>query len=170
MIKKATSKPVKFRQRRAVTLVEAMMTTLVLTVAVLGTSGYRYYAALDARRADAHVTAARLASLLCESWKGVKGTETYDITEDLGSELVIETIYEGPAMPSEAGLLGYYRITVEGVAYNAVLWWRDLEVDYDTGRRLRSLNVIMGWDWRHSQHWWYFHNNSLRLTTYTLVI
>ena len=41
----------------------------ILLIALIGTSTFRYAAALDVRRADAHTTAARIALALGESWR-----------------------------------------------------------------------------------------------------
>ena len=61
----------------AVTLIEIMVAILILSVAVLGASGFRYYAAMDARKADVQMTAARLASLILSGWKGGGGYSGY---------------------------------------------------------------------------------------------
>ncbi len=61
----------------AVTLIEVMVAILIMSVAVLGASGFRYYAAMDARKADVQVTAARLASLILSGWKGGGGYSGY---------------------------------------------------------------------------------------------
>ncbi len=65
----------------AVTLIEVMVAIVILSVTVLGTSGFRYYAAMDARKADVQITAARLASHLLNGWKGVGGYSAYSIYE-----------------------------------------------------------------------------------------
>ncbi len=145
------------------TLVNVLLAVLLLTIAFLGASFYRYRSALDARGADIHITAARLASLLCESWRGVRGTETYDLTADLDSELEIETIYEGPEVPAEAGLLGYYIISIEDIDYYTFLWWSDVSPG------LRSLNVAVSWNWRNSDSWWPWNYKTFKLTTYTVM-
>jgi Tfp pilus assembly protein PilV len=54
----------------AVTLIEVMAAIVMVSVAVLGASGYRYYSALDAKRANMQSTAARIALLLCENRPG----------------------------------------------------------------------------------------------------
>jgi len=154
------------RQRwaAAVTLVEVMATVLILAVAVLGASGYRYYAALDARCAAMHRAAAEMAQLLCENWRGLGGAETYDPMSYFGSDLAIEVSYEGPAPPVDFTLLGVYKITTDGADYYAVLSWKDVSPG------LRALNVVVAWDQRGSgtggsgQAY-----KSFKLTTYTSV-
>ena len=53
-----------------VTLIEVMAATVILTITVLGATGYRYYSALDARKAAKQSSGARIALLLCENWRG----------------------------------------------------------------------------------------------------
>ena len=62
----------------AFTLIEVIAAILILSIAVLGTSGYRYYAALDARKATMHTTAAGIGLLLCESWRRLSDQNTFD--------------------------------------------------------------------------------------------
>ncbi len=145
-------------------LVEVMLAILILLVAVLGASGYRYYAALDARTADLQTTAARTASLLCESWRGVSDPNTFDPTQlatDPNSALAIETGYDGhdgPAVPADFTPLGIYRITIDGVNYYAALSWKDIS------QGLRALNVIVAWNPRGSQS--ELPDKLFKLTTY----
>jgi hypothetical protein len=145
------------------TLVEVMLAIFILLITVLGASGYRYYAALDARKADLQTTAARIASLLCESWRGASDPNTFDpiqlTTGDPNSTLVVETSYDGPAVPADFTLLGIYKITINGVNYNAVLSWKDIS------QGLRALNVIVAWNPRGSQS--ELPDKSFKLTTYT---
>ncbi len=51
---------------------------------MLGVSGFRYYTAMDARKADVQITAARLASLLLSGWKGVGGYSGYSKYDLIG--------------------------------------------------------------------------------------
>jgi len=57
--------------RRGMTLVETLVAITILLIALIGTSTFRYNAALDGRKADAQTTAARIALMFCESWKGI---------------------------------------------------------------------------------------------------
>jgi prepilin-type N-terminal cleavage/methylation domain-containing protein len=55
------------------TLIEVMITMVVITIGVTGAMGFRYYCVLDAKKADVQITAARIATLLLEDWKGTGG-------------------------------------------------------------------------------------------------
>ena len=149
------------------TFTEIMGTILVLTVAVLGASAYRYHATLDTRRADLQTTTARVGSLLLETWRGTSDPNTFDPVAHFGSEMTIEsmTIQEGPATPTGFGALGTYRIIVEGVDYRAGLFWRDVSVG------LRALTVIVVWEWDPVNHPLgpsKYANQSFKLTTYVV--
>jgi prepilin-type N-terminal cleavage/methylation domain-containing protein len=129
----------------AFTLVEVMAAILILAVAVLGTSGYRYYSALDARKAAMRTTAAGIGLLLCENWRGIQGSETYDPTAYFGSGLAITASPDSSTLESNyknAGfaLLGAYTIVANGNNYDVVLSWRDVNAG------LRALNVVVAWE------------------------
>ena len=123
------------------TLVEVMYAAVVLSIAVLGASGYRYHSSLNARWANQQITAGRIGQLFCANWGGVGGNETYDPMAHMGSELTIEVL--GPpqkSLPPGFTLLGRYGITIEGVDYSAVLAWNDLSPE------LRTLYIRVSWD------------------------
>jgi hypothetical protein len=68
----------------AATLIEIIIAILILSIAALSTSGFRYHSALNARKADVQLTAARLASLILSSWKGCGGYSGYSKYDLLG--------------------------------------------------------------------------------------
>lgn len=127
------------KYRAGFTLVEVMIATVIFIIAVLGTSAYRYSAALSARRADLQTAASRAGLLLCEGWRGVGGAATYDPVGYLDSDLNISAS-TGPAPPTGFTPLGSYKLILEGTDYYATLSWQDV------GNGLRALNVIVGWN------------------------
>ena len=130
------------KQPKGLSLVETMVAIVVLSIAVIGASGYRYYAALDTRKADMRMTAARVALLLCESWRGLKGDETYDPIVHFGSELLItvdDSNDVAPDEPDDFTKLGSYSILLNGVQCYSTMSWKDIA----TG--LRALNVVVSW-------------------------
>jgi len=143
----------------AETLVEVMITIVVLSVTVIGVGGYSYYATLDMQWADRQVTAARVGNLLCQSWASVKGAETYDLIADVGSDLVIANLSPPQSLPEGFILLGIYNITVDGVGFKAMLSWKDIS------NELRALHIEV----TYARHDW---NNPVkkgfRLITYVL--
>ena len=141
------SKKYKVRCRRGTTLVSAMVAVAVILIALIGTSNFRYYSALDARKASAQTTGARIALMLCESWRGIQGDQTYDPITNLGSDVTV-TDSEGPANPDDFTLLGSYEIILDNpgnedndynITYYATLSWKDIQPG------LRALNVIVAW-------------------------
>lgn len=70
--------------RAAVTLIEVMVTIVILLVAVLGASKFRFYVAMDVRKANTQITATRLASLILSGWKGSGGYSGYSKYELIG--------------------------------------------------------------------------------------
>jgi hypothetical protein len=57
----------------ATTLVDVMVAIAILAVAAIGATGYRYCAAGQLRKAEARITAARLALMLLNNWKAAGG-------------------------------------------------------------------------------------------------
>lgn len=125
------------------TFTEVMAAILVMTVAVLGTSAYRYHGTLDVRKAELKTTSARVGSLLCETWRGASDPNAFDPVSQFTSNLAIATMtsFEGPATPSGHTALGTYQIIVEGDDYRATLFWRDVTLG------LRALSIVIAWDW-----------------------
>lgn len=152
----------RFRRFSGMTLVEIMIAITVISVAVLGAGRYRYYTALDAHKTDVQMTAARVALMLCESWRGVKGSVSYDPTSHLGDELVI-TSDTGPDAPDDFTALGSYSALLNGFKCYTTLSWKDI----DTG--LRALNVEVAWPQKgYDSDSFSDADKTLQLTVYTL--
>ncbi len=155
-------KTCKIRCRRGFSLVSVMIAIVIILAALIGTSNFRYYSTLDAKKAAAKITASRIGLMLCENWRGIGGVKTYDPTTSLGSDLTITTS-TGPAEPADFTLLGSYTITVNGANYYITLSWKDVS----TG--LRALNVIVAWAQRNQGvSSLNDADNSFKLTTYAL--
>ncbi len=143
-------------------IVEIMIAILIISVAVIGASGFRYYTMLDARKAAAQMTAARVGLLLCESWRGVSGAATFNPVASFGSELVIEVAGQGPEVPVGFNELGRYKIIFNNLCCWATLSWKDVA----TG--LRALNIVVTWEQRNSGTEDFGQaNKTFKLTVYT---
>ena len=119
-----------------------MATTAILTITVVGTCGYRYYSSQNACWAEKQISAARIGQLLCGNWAGVEGDEAYDPTASLSSGLTVEALTTTKNLPSDFVLLGECRITLEGVAYDCTLAWKDIAPG------LRALWINVDWSLR----------------------
>ena len=127
------------RRSRGTSLIEVMIAIVVLAVVVIGALVHRSYATLDVREATMHTTSARIAVSLCESWRGVKGSETYEPTEHFGSYLPITTVTDTdkPEYFNDFTELGIYSISLDGSGYRVALGWKDVSAG------LRALNVVV---------------------------
>ena len=174
-----SAKRFKLRYGAGFTLVEIMVTIVILVIAVLGTSAFRYSAALNVRQAEAKTTAVRIAQMLCESWRGTSEPNTFDpeialdLEESFGSEyaaiFAIDDTEDGPVVTEGFTLSGHYEIEIgdpnsgAAISYWATLSWRDVSPG------LRALNVVVEWDPRSSvtdYYWHSAHQRSFKLTTY----
>jgi len=140
-----TRRKSKTRVRRGVTLVGTLIAVVVLLIALIGTSTFRYSAALDGRKADAQTTASRVALLLCESWRGLSGDTAFDPIQLGSGDLEIgQSSWNGHVTPDGYTLLGNYEIVMDsgdpdGLAYYATLSWNDVQSG------LRALNINVEW-------------------------
>jgi hypothetical protein len=115
-----------------------MIAMTILIAALIGTSNFRYYSSLDAKKAAAKITASRIGLMLCENWRGLGGIKTYDPVAFLGSSVNI-TASSGPAEPADFTLLGSYTVTVNNANFYITLSWKDVSAG------LRALNIIVAW-------------------------
>jgi prepilin-type N-terminal cleavage/methylation domain-containing protein len=147
------------------TFTEVMAAIVILTVAVLGTSAYRYHATVDVRKANLKTTGARVGCLLSETWRGSADPNTFDPVSHLGADLAIQSLasFQGSGTPSGHSELGTYGITVDEEDYQAKLFWKDVSAG------LRALSVIIVWDWDRQNQSMGSNippSKSFRLTTY----
>ena len=132
-------------QRKGLTLIEVMVAAVVIVVAVLGAMAFRYVTALDARKADIQISAARVGLLLLEGWKAEKGVNTYNPASEFTSGIVIvSTSAGGPAVPTGFAALGVggsgqFQIKDNQTYFYATLSYKDV------ANQPRKLNAIVGW-------------------------
>lgn len=74
------SNTIKHNTRRysAFTLIETIITMVVLLLVITGMWRFRYEAALQAERGQQIAAAGRIANLVCQSWSTVKGANTFN--------------------------------------------------------------------------------------------
>ena len=139
------------RLKKGLTLIEIMLAILVMAVVVIGTSGYRYYSALDARRAQKEAVAAKIGLLLNESWRGVYGSTAYDpVTQLSGTGLNLQTSGgAGLAGPTGSGwqTLGSYQITLDNATYFITLAYNPaMATDpWNATHKRKGLTTIVAW-------------------------
>jgi type II secretory pathway pseudopilin PulG len=133
----------KSKKYRAMTLIEIMVVMIIAMILVVGVSGYRYHAALNARKADVRITAARLAACLLNSWKAAGGYSDVDPVS-FGSGLTVSSNAPGPPIPLgfsalDAKVYPNYTIRTNRVHYYATLSYKDV------AGQPRTLNVCVAW-------------------------
>ena len=135
--------------KKGISIIEVMIFIAILAIAVIGTSGYRYFSTLDIRRSDHEITAGRIASQLLESWKGIGGGDSnYNPVNDPGIGLNITDASCSQAVepPENFTLLnsgGYYMITsANNGIYYATMSYRIVST---ANGNLETLNIIVSW-------------------------
>ena len=109
------------RKPAGLTLVEIMISLVVILVIVVGAMKFRYSAVLDAREADARITASRLGAMLLNAWVARVGSTSYDIVAEFNPGIPIELSTSGPDVPTGFTELNKYHITCDNVHYYATL-------------------------------------------------
>lgn len=122
-------------------LVEVMISVLIVMVLVAGVMGYQYRSTHDVKLSEVQAAAARLSMMLLEGWKGVDGIPGFDPVSTF-TELQIESVPSGPAVPDDAALtvLDYYEIQDEDTCYYVTLAWAEADV-----QQPRLLHVTTAW-------------------------
>ncbi|MHC4525778.1 MAG: type IV pilus modification PilV family protein, partial [Planctomycetota bacterium] len=67
-----------FPVRRGFTLVEVMISILIVMILATGAMGYQYASTRDVKVSEVQASAARIGMLLLESWKGQQGDTSFD--------------------------------------------------------------------------------------------
>jgi hypothetical protein len=134
--------------KRGISIIEVMVFTASLLIAIIGASGYRYFAIMDIRRSDSEVSAGRVAEQLCQSWKGIGGgASNYDPLSDPGIGLTIENDTNSLAPEAQLGFTlltngGHYKVTSNNRTYYATMSYH---ITNSAGGNLETLNVIVSW-------------------------
>jgi hypothetical protein len=159
----------------AVTLIEVMVTMVILTIAIMGSLNYEYYAARDVQISQAQITASRTAQLLLEDWKSTGGSEEYDPSIlGLGFSPPISipfsfTYDQGLGSPLNDAI---YTITVNNIPMLVMLLWKDIAYDSTAEIKLRQLAVIVECgeaSENNTTYNWMEHIEPVELVTYTRV-
>lgn len=147
--------------RHGFTLVEVMVSILLITIVVLAALGARYLAVKQARRADAYNTAGRLGLLLLEGWRSTGIHSAYDPVTRFSGQMTITGGATGPTAPTGFTTLDTYHVVQDNVNYYATLAYIDETVDAPA-----VLHVTVGFRHQYQAGTISETDNYVRLTTY----
>jgi Tfp pilus assembly protein PilV len=147
------------RKHRGFSLLDVIIASVVLLIAIVGTCSYRYHSKIDQRKAKLQTSAARIAELLYENWRGASGASTYNPTAYTWPDMTISAS-SGPTTPTGFTKLNSYAIATNNFNYNATLSWQN--ISGSTG--LRALNATVEWSTSGSET----ADSSFSLTSYCL--
>lgn len=127
------------------TLVECMVVILILTITFSGIMSFRYFAVLNAERAETQLLAARAAVVVSEAWRAQKGADDFDPTEQsFDDHFLIQpggaSAFSGAAEPGYIHL-GNYQVQIEGRQFRASLMYEN-SADVTN---VRILHVVLAW-------------------------
>jgi type II secretory pathway pseudopilin PulG len=109
------------RNTAGLTLVEIMISLALILIIVVGAMNFRYSAVMDAREADARITAARVGSMLLSAWVSRIGSPSFDPVAEFNPGIPITVSASGPAVPAGFTELNKYHIICDDVNYYATL-------------------------------------------------
>ena len=115
------------------TLVEIVVSMVILAVMALGSLTYEYHARVHKQIADAELTATQVAQLLLEDWKSTGGSTAYDPTS-LGLGFTADATNESLYYIEADGLGLFIDLVHQNVGYDSV-----------TETTLRHISVAMAW-------------------------
>lgn len=132
------------------TLIEVMISMLVIMIIVIGAVSYMYACVWNARRADVQITANRLGQIMLEGWKvSGAGDEIlfFDPTDNDFDDYLPEeiTAAAGPPGLSTGTPLGSYRVKVNNVNLFVTLSYRN-EQPVPLEDPLYLLNACVAWN------------------------
>lgn len=143
-----------YRTNKGFTLIDVLLSVVILIIAISGAIQFRYHAAIQTRKAKMRTGAAELAQTLVETWRAEGGADTFDSAAHYSPAITI-TPASGPAKPSDYNLLGSYAIKWADYDYTATLSSKDI------GNGLKALNVIVAWPFGNSNNF-----KEFRITSY----
>ena len=127
------------RSCAGISLIEVMIAIAILTIGMLGASGFRYHTAIRSKRAQVQTDGTRAAQALIDTWCGLYGDEAYLPETHLSPLLTVAPCASGPLPPTGFTELGTYEVLVDAVPYYATLSYNDEETGF------RTLSVVIGW-------------------------
>jgi len=115
----------RFRNNHGVTLVEILISITLIVIVVIGSMSFRYHAVMDAREADARITAARVGSMLLNAWAARIGDVSFDPVAEFNPGIPMAISASGPAVPTGFTELDKYHILCDDVNYYSTLSYQD---------------------------------------------
>ncbi len=138
----------KIHASTGISIIETIIAMAILAIVVLGVLNFRYHSSKESWRANVEITAARIGSLMLESWKGAGGSSDWDPVEQMSSLSNIETSALGPAIPGDMNVKGIFRMNEIGT-FLADTWNVDyyitLAYNDATETEPKILNASVGW-------------------------
>lgn len=130
------------KRKSGFTLIECMLSAVLLMVVFAGIMTFRYYTVFCAEKAENELLAARAACLLSEAWRGCKGDTAFDpLQQDFDTDFRIAAFGSGYSAGAGVSTLGSYTVTLDNKDFTAHLVYGSA-----VGvQGLRTIQIIMTW-------------------------
>jgi prepilin-type N-terminal cleavage/methylation domain-containing protein len=130
---------------KGLTLIEVMISLIIILIIVIGVVSYMYASMWNARRAEVRITATRVGQLLLETWKitgqvnqGIWDVTAFNPITDFGPELPNNFQAAAVDLGGIGVELGDYQIQIDGVYYFVTLLYNNSQP--------RMLNARVAWN------------------------
>jgi Tfp pilus assembly protein PilV len=133
---------------KAFSLMECMVTLVLLLITVGAIMSFRCYTVMSAQRAADQLLAAHAAQLISEAWRAAEGNPAFDPSDcsyEPGFRIEADPTAgqaEGAELPDFGGsYAGSYKVRLNGRAFQAHLYYQD----YPGTANMRSVHVFVVW-------------------------
>ena len=131
--------------RQGFTLTEVMISILIVMVLATGAMGYQYNSSRDVKISEVQSSAARIAMLLLEGWKGQQGDTAFDPVAAFGDEMTIQTTTLGPDAPDNSFGVPLTPLDSYEVVLRAVYYFVTLSYEEQSASEPMLLNATVAW-------------------------
>ena len=133
------------RHSRGFTLTEVMISILIIMILVTGAMGYQYNSTRDVKISEIQATAARIAMLQLESWKGQQGDTAFDPVDTFDAEMTIQTSTIGPDVPDNSIGTPLVKLGSYEIILNNIYYYVTLSYDEESTLEPMILNATVAW-------------------------
>ncbi|MCE5185503.1 MAG: prepilin-type N-terminal cleavage/methylation domain-containing protein [Planctomycetaceae bacterium] len=130
-------------KNKGFSLVECMVTLVLLLITIGAVMSFRCYTVTAAERAEDHLMAAHTALLLSEAWGSSGGDPAFTpLSYAYEPGLQITAVTGQITLPEfDGNYAGSYRVQLNGKSFDAHLYYKD----YPSMPNTRSIHVIAAW-------------------------
>ena len=126
------------RLKPGISLPEVYIAIIMVSIIIIGTANFKYFAVRDTIRSERKIVSARTALMFSETWRGNGGAGIFDPNYVMAQRLSLSAGTPF-GQPEDFNVAASYTCLIGGFPQNVTLSYKDLSSD------LRALNTIVAW-------------------------